>query len=331
MRKVIVLTVSVAGLLVLFVVFLVLRQKMVQPGKQFQVRDPEKIHRILFRRDTSWLELRRKEDVWQVNGRWKVRARAIKVLKKTLGTLEVKSPLSEDMVERVLQDTISVSTQVKIFGVFLPLKRFEAVLNPKIPGGNMMRLKGEKEWYILHLPGEEINPATLFVVDSYYWRDLTLFHFLPGEVTEVEIRYGEKEENSFRTGIDTLTRKIWFIPSDSSKTDKPVDTARIKKFLTYFQNLKGDAWDHTLQGASLDSLLCQKPLYEVILKATRHRMFRMRIYPLPAKDVSSGGPAVDPDVARAWVEPLEEMMLIKYYRVDPFLFKTEDFFTGNEQ
>ncbi len=330
MKRAIVLSVSVAGLLFLLAVFLVFRQKMAQPGEQFRVRDPGKIHRILFRRDTSWLELRRRKDVWLVNGRWKVRPRAIKVLKKTLEALEVRSPLSEDLAGRFLEDTASVYTCVNIYGTFLPLKRFEALLNTGIPGGNMMRLKGKKEWYILQLPGEEINPATLFVVDPYYWRDLTLFHFLPGEVTEVEIRYREKEENGFRTGIDTLTGEIWFIPFDSSEIGKPVDTARVKKFLTYFQKLTGDAWDRTSQGPPRDSLLRQKPLYEVSVGATRHRVFRMRIYPLPAKDVSSGDTAADPDIARVWVEPLDEMILIKYYRIDPFLFKTEDFFTENE-
>ena len=329
MKRTIVLTLSFAGVLLLLALFLVYRQRAAQPGEQFRIRDTEKIRRITFRRDTARLELCRQDGAWQVNGRWKVRPRAVKVLEKVLGTMEVKSPLSGDLPQRIMEDSAGIHTEVRVYGALLPLKQFEVYLSKKIPGGNMMRLRGKKEWYIVRVPGEDVNPAALFVTDPWYWRDLTLFRFLPGEVTSVEIRFGEDMKKGFRAGTDTLTGRIFFIPQDPSLQGRPVDTARVRKFLTYFQVLSCDAWDRSLDTAQRDSLLRQTPLYEVIIEARHGRRFRMRVYPLQAQGPSAAPGGRDPDVARAWVEPQEEMVLIKYYRIDPFLFTAGDLLLKN--
>ena len=324
MKRTIVLTLSFAGVLLLLALYLVYRQRAAQPGEQFRIRDTQKIRRISFRRDTARLELRRQDGTWRVNGRWQVRPRAMKVLQKVLATMEVRSPLSGELPQRVMEDTASIHTEVRVYGAFLLLKHFEVYLNEKIPGGNMMRLKGKKEWYIVRVPGEEINPAALFVTDPWYWRDLTLFRFLPGEVIAVEIKYGADKSNGFRAGRDTLTDRVSFVPADPSLRGYPVDTARVRKFLSYFQVLECDAWDRSLSAAQQDSILRQTPLYEVDVTARDDRHFRMRIYPLPARDTSAAPGGKDPDVARAWVEPQKEMVLIKYYRIDPFLFTADD-------
>ncbi len=324
MKKALIIAGVFAGALLFVALFLVLQRRETVPEHQFQVKDTKKIRRIVFRRDTTLLELQKKDGVWQVNGHWKVRPRAVKALMKVLGEMEVRSPLSGKLLRQVLDDTTSIRTEVTVYGRLLPQKRFTVYLNSGIPGGNMMRLHGKKKWYILEVPGEDFNPATLFVTDPYYWRDLTLFHYLPGEVTGVELRYGDKTKKGFRAGIDTLTGSVIFIPFDTSLAGRPVDSGKVRRFLTYFQDLSADAWDHHTTGEQVDSILKEKPLYEVKVEAAGRKTFRMLVFPLRRKDRSTGKARMDPDVARAWVDPPGEMVLIKYFRIDPFLFTGED-------
>ncbi len=324
MKRGLILTGVFAGAILLLTVFVVMRQHSAQPGRQFQVKDPEKIRRIVFRRDTVSLQLREKGGEWLINGKWKVRPRALKTLLRVLGEMEVKSPLSGDLLRKVLNDTSGIRTEVTVYGRLLPEKRFEVIRNPRIPGGNIMRMFGKKEWYILQVPGEDIDPAALFVTDPRYWRDLSLFHYLPGEVTGVEIRYGHQKKRGFYAGTDTLTGKVIFRPFDTALAGLPVDSGKVKRFLTYFQDLSADAWEGAPEQGQRETTQRGEPLYEVKVEAAGRKDFRMEIFPLYRRD-SLGREQVDPDVARARVEPPGEMILIKYYRIDPFLLKNDDF------
>ncbi len=322
MKKSLILAGSFVAALLLVAGVLMVRQQKAQPGGQFRVKDTERIRRIVFVRDTTRLELRKKDGVWWANDAWKARPRAMKVLLKVLGETEVRSPLSGELPQRVQEDTASIHTEVAVYGRLLPKKRFEVYLNKKIPGGNMMRLHGKKKWYITELPGEDVNPAALFVTDPYYWRDLRLFHFRPGEVTGVEIRYGKNE--GFRAGIDTVTGRVTFVPFDPSLAGMPVDSGKVRRFLTYFQDLSADVWEH-LPEREADSILKENSLYEIRIDAAGGKEFRMLVFPVLKKDSITGAGEVDPDVARAWVDPPGEMVLIKYYRIDPFLLKAKEF------
>ncbi len=326
MKRTLIFVVSLTGLLMLPGVFLLLQKGSRGPGKMFQVKNPGHITRILFSENTETLEVKKKGDIWMVNGQWKVRSRAIKVLKKVVARMEVKSPVSGNLKEEILNDPKTKHLDVLIFRGVIPLRRFEVCRNVHLPGGNMMKQHGKKKWYIVYLPGENIDPAALFVMDPYYWRDRTLFHYLPGEVREVSFRYGDTTSEGFRVGLDTLSGHYFMQPLDSGKPVLHADTTRIKIYLSYFQQLDCDAFDHSVNTAEKDSLLEQKPLYSLTIEDFHGKEFSMDVYPLPGKNTETGKPAWDPDVARAFVRPINEIVLVKYYRIDPLVKDTRYFY-----
>ena len=327
MKKLLVFLVSLAGILILIAVLILGRKETYAPGKVFQVKTGKvkNISKVVFKEDTTTLILKKRQKDWSVNGQWKARPRAIKVLKKVISQMEIKSPVSEKMATGILKDTGSRHVDVTIYGRFFPLNRYEVCLNPRIPGGNMMRLIRKKKWYIVNLPAGDINPAAFFVIDPYYWRDRTLFNYLPGQVIKVILKYGKKPLAGYTVGMDTLTKQFYFYSEDTSLKIKQVDTGKIRTYLTYFQNLECDAYDRSLSPGSKDSILKQTPLYTITVTDIFDKSFRMQVYPLPDKRSHAGAPAINPDVARAWVMPLKEMILIRYYRIDPLLQDTEFF------
>ena len=321
MKKLLVFLVSLAGILILIAVLVLSRKETSAPGKIFQVKAAKvnKISRIVFKEDTTTLVLKKEQKGWMVNDQWKARIRAIKVLKKVISQMEIKSPVSEKMATGVLKDTASRHVDVIIYGNFFPLKKYEVCINPRIPGGNMMRLIRKKKWYIVNLPAGDVNPAAFFVTDPYYWRDRTLFNYLPGQVIKVTLEYGKKPLTGYTVGMDTLTNHFYFYPEDTSLKIKQADTGKIRTYLTYFQHLECDAFDRSLSPGSTDSILKQTPLYTITATDIFGKNFRMQVYPVPDRSSYAGAPAFDPDVARAWVLPLQEMILIRYYRIDPLL------------
>ncbi len=321
MKRLLVVLVSLTGILILTGIFMLFSKETGGPAKIFQLKEKEteKISRIVVKSDTASLILKKEKNGWTVNGRWPVRARSVKVLKKVLQHMEVKSPVSAELAEKVPADTAARHVEVSIYRGLLPLKRFEVYAGGRIPGGNMMRLAGKKKWYIVYLPVEQVNPALFFFTDPHYWRDPALFNYLPGEVLEVQMDFGGHPAAGYRVGLDTLSHHYYFIPQDTSLRFREADTARIRTYLSWFQHLDCDEWDRSLPEAAKDSILRQKPLYTVTVKDVRGGVFRMQVYPLPNRHPAPGAPATDPDVARAWVLPLREMVLIKYYRIDPLM------------
>ncbi len=328
MKRLLVVLVSLAGMLLLAGVFLLLPKNSGKTRKMFQLKEKEIGHmsRIVFREDTVTLVLKKEKNGWRVNNRWPVRPRSIRVLKKVLLHMEVKSPVSEDLVRQVKTDTSVRHIEVRIFRGVFPLKRFEVYAGKRIPGrGAMMRRARKKKWSIVYLPVEQVNPAVFFITDPYYWRDPTLFNYRPGKVREVQLQYGDAPGTGYRVGIDTLSHAYYFLPDDTTLLGQPEDTNRIRTYLTYFQHLECDEWDRSLTPAARDSILHQKPLYILSVMDFQGKKISMRIYPLPNRHQEESSSAGDPDVARAWVTPLNEMVLIRYYRIDPLLQEAEDF------
>jgi len=118
MKRSLVLLGTFTGMLILVALFLIMRERSAQPGKQFQIKDTDRIRRVVFRRDTAVLVLRERDGVWQADGRWPVRERAVKVLKKVLGEIQVKSPLSGDRLQHFLQDTAGTHIFVAVLSEF---------------------------------------------------------------------------------------------------------------------------------------------------------------------------------------------------------------------
>lgn len=328
MKRLLVVLVSLAGILILVGVILLFPKNGSGPGNIFQVKENKRqyVSRIVFKEDTATLILEKEKTGWMVDHRWPVRSRSIKVLKKVLSRMEVKSPVSEELVQQVIADTSGRHVEVSIFRRVFPVKRFEVYTSARIPGeGAMMRLARKKKWYIVYLPVEQLNPAVFFITDPYYWRDPALFNYRLSEVQEVQMEYGDHSGDGYRVGIDTLTHRYYFFPDDSSFQVRKVDTTRVRTYLTYFQHLECDEWDRSLTPASRDSVLHQKPLYILNVVDFQGEKFSMRIYSLPNRQPVEGSSACDPDVARAWVTPLNEMVLIRYYRIDPLLQEAEWF------
>jgi len=324
MRRSLVILAVVAGALALLALFVVLRQRAATPGKQFQVQKTGRIRRIVLRRDTATVVLRRRGDTWTVNGRWQVRPRAIKVLLKILREIEVKSPVSDELAARVLNDTLVRPVSVTVRGRLLPIRTFVVVRDTLLPGNNMMRLKGKKKWFITWFPGEDVDPAELFVTDPWYWRDATLFRYLPGEVWDVRVHYPGRQEG-YHVTLDTVSGCIRFVPEDTAWMQEPVDTEKVRRYLTYFQHLECDEYVRHLAADPADTLLRTPPLYELSLHARGGEHFAMKVYPLRSDDPVKKRIVTDVDVARAWVDPPGEWVLIRYFRIDPLFLKAPEF------
>jgi len=190
-------------------------------------------------------------------------------------------------------------------------------------------IPNEGKFYRVYLPGEEGTPLP-FTAVSYYWRNHHVFRYLPGEVTRVSFRYTNKKNKSFT--VDQTNRGYFFEvnPPDSSLPARP-DTGRIERYLTYFQSLDFDEFAFRLTREEKEKILKSPPRYEFRIQAGTSDSVLIVTYPMirDTIDVRGTNPREDPDLTWAWVEPPGELVILKYYRIDPWIKEPAYFFPGN--
>lgn len=326
MKRVIVYVVSLSGLLFLLAVFILLQPHTRKPGKWFTIKHTEQITRVIFRQDSLTLTLKKENNTWNVNSIWHVRPRAIKTFMKVISGMHVKSPVSGKLLEEILSDQKAQHISVILYHRFFHFRRFEVYKTNRTPWGNIMKTPGRKGWYITYLPGEEVNPADFFVLNPYYWRDRTLFHYLPGDVIEVTLKYGDDPVKGFHVGIDTLKNRYFVEPVIPGGREGKIDTNNVKRYLTYFQELDCDEYAYALDTARKDSILRETPMYSMTLTDRFGNTFNMDTYPVREKKSKQEKPEYNPDVTYAFILPMNEMVLLKYYRIDPLIKELRYFY-----
>lgn len=298
-------------------------------GDVFSLRHPEKLTRITLLGEQDTTILLRKGTTWITPGGDEVRSDAIRFLLYTMKHLEIKSPVSGPMAGQLLSDSSYRRCKIKFIRGMIPVRRFTCLIPRDITHGYLLRKPGHRKFYRIYLPGEEGTPLP-FTAISYYWRNHHVFRYLPGEVTRVSLRVTNKKNKSFTVG---KTARGYFFEAgdpDASLPAKP-DTGRIERYLTYFQSLDFDEFAFQLSREEKDSILKSPPRYEFRIKAGTSDSVLIVTYPMIRDTIEGNGtkPREDPDLTWAWVEPPGELVILKYYRIDPWIKEPEYFFHGD--
>ncbi|NOY37943.1 MAG: DUF4340 domain-containing protein [Chlorobi bacterium] len=295
----------------------------------FSLQDTGKLTRIELRTDTSRLLLEKKDGRWLVNRQFPVRKEAVKYMLHTLEKIEIKSAVSGKALQEVLDDTAAQTVQVRCYRHLLPVRSFRFILTTRNPWGNVMSKPGSKHYFTGYVPGDETLTGYPFTTNLYYWRSHEVFHFLPGEVQEVRLLYLQHPEKSFEAGTDTSGHWFFRLFQGDIPPDVSIDTSRIQRYLSYFQALSFDDFAWRIPAAKRVKIMQQPALYLLEIISDSGDTIRIRTIPRKPDTApeGTGTPSFDPDITWAFIEPLHDLVILKYYRIDTFIKEPEYFYT----
>ena len=125
------------------------------------------------------VSLERQGNGWAINKGFNARPKAVKVILGVLSGIEIGSPVSKSMLEEVNKSFTVNALSVSIESSGEVIKAYRIAENDSLRIGSFAVLSGDNTPYVIRLMGYDGRITRLFPVDPQFWRDKTLFSYLP--------------------------------------------------------------------------------------------------------------------------------------------------------
>jgi len=300
-------------LIVILVVVIMVRDRSPYGKKQsnFAAVPKNEITGIEMTQGDRTLILSKNEDEWYVRGELETRKNEILFLLRILTEMEIKSPVSPDLFEKEIGGNGIEPVKVKVFEGNRTLNSFIVYKTESNVYGNIMKKKPRTLPFIVYMPGYEGDIGSQFNVDEYYWQPYNIFNLLPSEILSVTLENYSEPSSSFTIkmseGIFTL--------ADSTKCSAGWDTARVKRYISYF------TWIPFEDRVTDDMIIEKDPSYTIMISKSNGEEAVLTLW--ERNDPDTG----EKDSDRLWGKTSErdEMLVLRYFDIDPILKKVSYF------
>jgi hypothetical protein len=159
--------------------------------------------------------------------------------------------------------------------------------------------------------------AALYVTDERYWRDNLLMHFLPEQIASISLRNNLDPVKTFHLvrnaeGIFEISSGV--VPGAWSQPSP----ARLNQYLGYFYGLRFVAYADVYQDGTVNYSHHDEPDYVLEVCSTSGSCTDLELFPVFTVE-PSGTKKMDLNVLYARVNDLDEMVVVKYFEIDPLL------------
>ena len=318
-----------------FMVFTNKDSTIAQDRRDFAVEDTAAITQIfLADKDRNTILLSRQDNgAWTLNKKLLARKDLVKVLLKTIKTLEVKSPVGRAAKENVVKrlSTTAIKVEIYMAGEEQPSKVYYVGGATQNALGTYMLLENSSEPYIMQIPYFSGYLTTRYITDANEWKSQTIMNYAFKDLQEVSISYFNDPPSSF--GIRNMGNWTYELVSIADSTVAPrYDTTSLRIYLTYFENINYEGIVTNRNPAFKDSVLQSMPLLAMecrdvfgnttIIKAYLKELNEERF------DHEGNKIVFDPDRMYAEINNSGELLTIQYYVFDKLFLRLSDFIPG---
>lgn len=286
----------------------------------FSVTDGKNITRVEFLQGEKELTLEKADDDWMVNRTMIARKSAVAFLIKTLETVEIKSPVSAAIFRNEIIDKAVNPVKVSVFEKRRLVKSFFVFKTSSNIYGNISKLKPNSKPYITYVPGYEGDIGVAFNLNDLYWQPFTVFNYLPSMIQAVDLEYLSQPEASFRIESDGGR----LVLADSSGKLSGWDTARIRRYLSYFTMVQFESWELDLSSEKADSIMKGKPL--IRLAVTEQGGAKRVLTVWERMKYVNGSGSTDTDRVWGKTDDKPHLFVMRYFDLDPILKRKSYFF-----
>jgi hypothetical protein len=216
--------------------------------KYFNLSKTEKIDKIIMSdKSGNIIELEKDEEKWTINSKYPVWQRQIEYTLSVMKDIRIKSSVSEQKTNFVLQNISTKGVKVEIFEREHKIKSYYIGGNTSDHTGTYMIMENAKNAYVMHIPDRHpgiLNPK--YGIEGIYvnenvWRELITIDISPKEIYEIKVIDFINEEQSYTINIENKTLK------DFRNNEILIDNRKYKEFASFFSNLKCGAYKPDLK------------------------------------------------------------------------------------
>tara|TARA_B100001758_G_scaffold234997_1_gene234671 strand:+ start:390 stop:1340 length:951 start_codon:yes stop_codon:yes gene_type:complete len=228
--------------------------------KKFSIENINEIDKVfLSDRKGNNIVLKKDEDSWFINERFKVRKDAINTLLTTINEVEVQRPVSNTAYNNVIKQLATTGVKVEIY-YKNNIKTYTVGGSTSDHLGTYMLMEDGENPYVVHIPGFNGFLSPRYGIQGYEldinnWRDNTVFEIDSENIKEISLKNYDNQNKSFR-----ITNKpLKLLNIDSIATNYNID-----KIIEYF-NLFSKIECERYKGFDVD-LSTERLLYKLNIK-----------------------------------------------------------------
>jgi hypothetical protein len=305
------------------------RTTLKQNLSDFAVPDTASITKIfLADRDGHEIILERLESGnWELNGKYGVRRDLLEVLLRTVGNVQMKSPISKNAHNAIVRNMSGKAHKIEIYTDGTLAKTYYVGNSAQDNLGTHMLIEGSAVPYITHLPGFNGYLTPRYSTIENEWRNTLICDFRVSEIKSVEMTYHLKPENSFR--IERLEQDQYKLMAKSTKAEiLDFDSVSVRRYLFGLRNLHFESFEER-KTIDQDSILTSPKLLTMIFEPLQGDKITIDAWRLGAGEgaVNLDGNPIKWDIDRmhATINGDPDLIFIQYFAFDRLLVSINQF------
>jgi hypothetical protein len=321
MNRIVIRNILISVILIISVILVLLykgRSPFGNRQSSFAIDKQKEITRIAFSEGNKELILTHEADKWMVNGTWEARKSGITFITGILKEMKIKSPVSGELFETEILEKGITPVKIKIFENSRLLSSFLVFKTGSNKYGNMMKLRERTKPFIVAVPGLEGDIGSAFTVNELFWQPFTIYNLLPSEISSVTFENLKDSGSSFRIKCINDT----YIFSASGEILAGWDSARVKRYISYFTWIPFEKWAYDISAAERKKIESGNPVFRISVIKTDGKEKVLTMWERRAGEEG----AIDSDRMWAKTNEREELFIVRFFDIDPLLKKRSYFF-----
>lgn len=245
-------------------------------------------NQVLLQRNTN----AKSDTLWTVDGQYPASQPLVDLLLETLNTMRIRQKVNKNAAPNIIKDLAASNVKVEVyqqlyridwFGGKVRLLPHEKLTVTYFVGhetqdmlGSFMLRKGDKEPYIIHIPGFRGYITPHFIAEPIKWRSHRIVDLNVNQIKEVSLEITDSPEQSF-----AIHRDGEGFAMELLHPRQPVngfDTVRVAQLLSAFTNLNFDEYVAIVPNAERDSTFSRAPRTVLRITDTENRSHELKTY-----------------------------------------------------
>ncbi len=320
----------IIGLVIILLISLILIRRyggFSVDSSDFSIKESDRVTAVILEKQEERLMLTKGESGWMVNNRYEARPSAIRFLLETLSRISIKSTVPESQFQEEWKRDSSSVIRVEIRERPGRVRSFLVYPVTSNAYGNYFKKREKGTPFIVNIPGYSGNVGSLFVTNEKFWLPHTLYSCQPSEIRMVRLLIYDNELQSFVIYQESPGAvKLRSLPEEEIVQN--LDTARVYRYLSYFNNLRFERWVFDSDSVDIHAVLSLQPRHKLTIQEQSGRSVTIRTYPI-IRGMENGEPEIDLNRVYARMNDEKELVIVKYVDIDPVL-KERGYFLLND-
>jgi hypothetical protein len=317
MKKQNIIIVFVLLLIVISVYFGLFKNNSELTEFDLQLQDTSQITSFIVESEVTEINIEKKAGDWMVNQTYHGNTELIRRVLRVFKNLNISIIARKDSTEAYIQQLKNKGTKLQFFNDDKLITSFW--IGDFNTSKNATLLMNEREQPVfVTAPGLSSNIAKFVMADDVFWRDKRLFDLEPGTIKKIQLKDYVRPNASFELLIDGNDFKL----NNSNNSYIAFDKEKVTRYLSYFRGVRFESLEENYTTPKLDSIIKQKPLYEITIQSEGLKDLAIRLLP---KADSLRKNKVDLNYVYGIVNNQKPVLIISYFSIDPLL-KEIDYF-----